>query len=58
MSATSRPGASSGDLRNLNTGETLGLVHLCAENRFHFGRLSITPGMRLNSFSKASTRQL
>jgi Fe(3+) dicitrate transport protein len=40
------PGASSGDLRNLNTGETTDFS-IFAENRFHFGRLSITPGMRL-----------
>jgi Fe(3+) dicitrate transport protein len=40
------PGATSGDLRNLNTGETTDFS-IFAENRFHFGRLSITPGMRL-----------
>jgi Fe(3+) dicitrate transport protein len=39
------PGASSGDLRNLNTGETTDFS-IFAENRFHFGRFSITPGMR------------
>jgi Fe(3+) dicitrate transport protein len=40
------PDASSGILRNLNTGETFDAA-IFAENRFHFGRLSITPGMRL-----------
>ncbi len=40
------PGADSGVLRNLNTGETTNFS-IFAENRFHFGRLSITPGMRL-----------
>lgn len=40
------PDASSGMLRNLNTGETWDEAFF-AENRFHFGRLSITPGMRL-----------
>src|SRR4026207_2213772 len=40
------PGAEHGALRNLNTGETWDGA-LFAENRFHFGRLSIVPGMRL-----------
>lgn len=40
------PDANSGDLRNFATGETTDFS-LFAENRFHFGRLSITPGMRL-----------
>jgi Fe(3+) dicitrate transport protein len=40
------PGADSGALRNFATGETTDWS-LFAENRFHFGRLSITPGMRL-----------
>ena len=40
------PDADSGALRNFATGETWDLA-LFAENRFHFGRLSITPGMRL-----------
>lgn len=40
------PDADSGSLRNLNTGETTDFA-IFAENRFHFGRLSITPGMRL-----------
>ena len=40
------PDAESGLLRRFNTGETYdGAVFV--ENRFHFGRLSITPGMRL-----------
>ncbi len=40
------PDADSGMLRNFATGETTDWS-LFAENRFHFGRLSITPGMRL-----------
>src|SRR6267142_1786450 len=40
------PDAESGMLRNLNTGETWDGA-IFAENRFHFGRLSIVPGMRL-----------
>lgn len=40
------PGASTGVLRNLNTGETTDFS-IFAENRFHFGRLSVTPGFRL-----------
>lgn len=40
------PDAETGNLRNLNTGETTDFS-IFAENRFHFGRLSITPGMRL-----------
>lgn len=40
------PAAESGMLRNLNTGETWD-GSIFAENRFHFGRLSIVPGMRL-----------
>ena len=32
--------------RNFNTGETWDFA-IFAENRFHFGRFSITPGMRL-----------
>ena len=40
------PDADSGVLRNLATGETWDFS-IFAENRFHFGRLSITPGMRL-----------
>jgi Fe(3+) dicitrate transport protein len=40
------PDAEHGALRNLNTGETWDGA-IFAENRFHFGRLSIVPGMRL-----------
>ena len=40
------PDADSGDLRNFTTGETTDFA-IFAENRFHFGRFSITPGMRL-----------
>lgn len=40
------PDADSGELRNFNTGETWD-VALFAENRFEFGRFSVTPGMRL-----------
>ena len=40
------PSAEHGALRNLNTGETWDGA-IFAENRFHFGRLSIVPGMRL-----------
>jgi Fe(3+) dicitrate transport protein len=46
------PDAESGLLRRFNTGETYdGAVF--AENRFHFGRLSITPGMRLEFFQQS-----
>jgi Fe(3+) dicitrate transport protein len=41
------PDAETGMLRNLNTGETWDGA-IFAENRFHFGRLSIVPGMRLD----------
>ncbi len=41
------PDAETGVLRNLNTGETWDGA-IFAENRFHFGRLSIVPGMRLD----------
>src|SRR4030095_16516822 len=40
------PDAGTGALRNLNTGETWNGA-IFAENRFHYGRLSIVPGMRL-----------
>jgi Fe(3+) dicitrate transport protein len=40
------PDAEDGLLRRLNTGETIDGA-IFAENRFHFGRLSIIPGMRL-----------
>jgi Fe(3+) dicitrate transport protein len=49
------PDAESGVLRNLNTGETWD-GSLFAENRFHFGRLSIVPGMRLE-FLQQSVRE-
>jgi Fe(3+) dicitrate transport protein len=42
------PDADSGTLRNFATGETTDFS-IFAENRFHFGRLSIIPGMRLES---------
>jgi len=40
------PNAETGVLRNLTSGETTDFA-LFAENRFHFGRFSVTPGMRL-----------
>lgn len=40
------PDAESGALRNFATGETTD-CSIFAENRFHFGRLSIVPGFRL-----------
>ncbi len=46
------PNASSGLLRRFNTGETTNFA-LFAENRFKFGRLSITPGMRLEFFGQS-----
>ncbi len=39
-------------LRNLNTGETWDGA-IFAENRFHFGRLSIVPGMRLEFLNQS-----
>jgi Fe(3+) dicitrate transport protein len=51
------PGADSGTLRNLNTGETWDGA-LFAENRFHFGRLSIVPGMRLEFLQQSVNEQL
>lgn len=42
------PNADSGELRNFATGETTDFA-IFAENRFHFGRLSIVPGMRLEN---------
>jgi Fe(3+) dicitrate transport protein len=44
--------AESGMLRNLNTGETWDGA-IFAENRFHFGRLSIVPGMRLEFLNQS-----
>jgi Fe(3+) dicitrate transport protein len=46
------PDAEHGTLRNLNTGETWDGA-LFAENRFHFGRLSIVPGMRLEFLNQS-----
>ena len=44
-------------LRNLNTGETWDGA-IFAENRFHFGRLSIVPGMRLEFLNQSVDEQL
>jgi Fe(3+) dicitrate transport protein len=46
------PDAESGVLRRLNTGETTDGA-LFAENRFHFGRLSVVPGTRLEFFGQS-----
>ena len=46
------PGADSGVLRNFATGETTDFS-IFAENRFHFGRFSITPGMRLEFLNQS-----
>jgi Fe(3+) dicitrate transport protein len=51
------PGADSGTLRNLNTGETWDGA-MFAENRFQFGRLSIVPGMRLEFLNQSLNEQL
>jgi Fe(3+) dicitrate transport protein len=51
------PGADSGTLRNLNTGETWDGA-IFAENRFHFGRLSIVPGMRLEFLNQSVDEEL
>src|SRR4030095_12890366 len=51
------PDAESGILRNLNTGETWDGA-IFAENRFHFGRLSIVPGMRLEFLNQSVDEQL
>ena len=51
------PDAESGMLRNLNTGETWDSA-IFAENRFHFGRLSIVPGMRLEFLNQSLNEQL
>jgi len=48
----STPDAEHGTLRNLNTGETWDGA-IFAENRFHFGRLSIVPGMRLEFLNQS-----
>jgi Fe(3+) dicitrate transport protein len=42
------PDAETGVLRNFATGDTTDFS-IFAENRFHFGRFSLTPGMRLES---------
>ena len=46
------PDAESGLLRRFNTGEITDFA-LFAENRFHFGRLSVTPGLRLEFFQQS-----
>ena len=51
------PDADSGMLRNLNTGETWDGA-IFAENRFHFGRLSIVPGMRLEFLNQSVDEEL
>ncbi|HEX4707696.1 MAG TPA: TonB-dependent receptor plug domain-containing protein [Candidatus Udaeobacter sp.] len=51
------PDTESGMLRNLNTGETWDGA-IFAENRFHFGRLSIVPGMRLEFLNQSVVEQL
>jgi outer membrane receptor protein involved in Fe transport len=51
------PDADSGALRNLNTGETWDGAIL-AENRFHFERLSIVPGMRLEFLNQSVDEEL
>jgi Fe(3+) dicitrate transport protein len=50
------PDAESGQLRNFNVGETFDGA-IFAENRFHFGRLSITPGMRLEHLQQSVDEQ-
>ncbi|HJT79569.1 MAG TPA: TonB-dependent receptor plug domain-containing protein [Chthoniobacterales bacterium] len=46
------PDAEDGELRRSNFGETFN-GSIFAENRFHFGRFSITPGMRLEFFQQS-----
>jgi Fe(3+) dicitrate transport protein len=46
------PDAEDAPIRRFNTGETSN-GSIFAENRFHFGRLSITPGMRLEFFGQS-----
>lgn len=53
----STPDAEHGDLRNLNTGVTWNGA-IFAENRFHFGRLSIVPGMRLEFLNQSLDEQV
>ena len=50
------PDAENGMLRNLNTGVTWDGA-IFAENRFHLGRLSIVPGMRLEFLNKVSMKK-
>ncbi len=51
------PDAEHGTLRNLNTGETWDGA-IFAENRFHFGRLSIVPGMRLEFLQQSVDEEI
>jgi|GEM_PF-141809 len=51
------PDAESGTLRNLNSGETWDGA-IFAENRFHFGRLSVVPGMRLEFLNQSASEQV
>jgi Fe(3+) dicitrate transport protein len=51
------PDAEHGDLRNLNTGVTWNGA-IFAENRFHFGRLSVVPGMRLEFLNQSLSEQV
>jgi Fe(3+) dicitrate transport protein len=53
----STPDAEHGALRNLNTGETWNGA-IFAENRFHFGRLSVVPGMRLEFLNQSLNEQV
>jgi Fe(3+) dicitrate transport protein len=53
----STPDAEHGNLRNLNTGVTWNGA-IFAENRFHFGRLSIVPGMRLEFLNQSLDEQV
>jgi Fe(3+) dicitrate transport protein len=51
------PDAETGMLRNLNSGETWDGA-IFAENRFHFGRLSIVPGMRLEFLQQSLNEEV
>jgi Fe(3+) dicitrate transport protein len=51
------PIANDGQLRNLNEGETWD-YSLFAENRFHFGRLSVVPGFRLELLDTSLDEEL
>ncbi len=51
------PDASSGLLRRFNTGETTDGA-IFAENRFHFDRFSVVPGMRLEFFGQSLDEQV